>query len=132
MVAEATELFKDTGIHVCTEGTRYLGAAIGKASFLQSFVRDKVDAWVCETKTLSKIALDQPQAAYAAFTHGVRSWWNYLMRTMPEMDIELQSLEDAIRLELIPALTDQNLWCVWGDPVHQGDAQPFQRLVRVI
>ena len=45
MIAEATEVFKDTGIHVCTEGTHYLGAAIGKASFfLQSFVRDKVDA----------------------------------------------------------------------------------------
>jgi len=73
LVAEATELFKDTGIHACTEGTRYLGAAIGKARFLQSFVRDRVDAWVCEIKALSKIALDQPQAAYAAFTHGVRS-----------------------------------------------------------
>jgi len=44
LVAEATELFKDTGIHVCTEGTHYLGAAIGKASFLQSFLRDKADA----------------------------------------------------------------------------------------
>ena len=63
---------------------------------------------MCEIKTLSKIALDQPQAAYAAFTHGVRSRWNYLMRTMPEIDIQLQSLEDAIRLEFIPALTGQS------------------------
>jgi len=30
------------------------------------------------------------------------------MRTMPEIDIQLQSLEDAIRLEFIPALTGQN------------------------
>jgi len=30
------------------------------------------------------------------------------MRTMPKINIELQSLEDAIRLELIPALTGQN------------------------
>ena len=58
LVAEATELF-----NVCTEGTCYLGEAIGKASFLQSFVQDKVDAWVCEIRTLSKIALDQPQAS---------------------------------------------------------------------
>jgi len=27
---------------------------------------------------------------------------------MPEIDIQLQSLEDAIRLEFIPALTGQN------------------------
>ena len=40
LVAEATELFKDTGIHVCTEGTHYLGAAIGKANLL------------CETKLM--------------------------------------------------------------------------------
>jgi len=33
---------------------------------------------------------------------------NYLMRTMPEIDIQLQSLKDAIRLEFIPALTGQN------------------------
>jgi len=48
------------------------------------------------------------RAAYAAFIHGVRSRWNYLMRTMPKIDIQLQSLEDAIRLEFIPALTGQN------------------------
>ena len=73
MVAEARELFKDTGIHVCTEGTRWLSAweqpLACKASFLQSFMQDKVDAWVCENKTLSKVTLDQPHAAYAAFTH---------------------------------------------------------------
>ena len=44
----------------------------------------------------------------SAFTHGVRSRWNYLMRTMPEINRELQALEDAIRLEFIPALTGQN------------------------
>ena len=32
-------------------------------------MQDKVDAWVCENKTLSKVTLDQPHAAYAAFTH---------------------------------------------------------------
>ena len=30
------------------------------------------------------------------------------MRTMPEIDMELQALEDAICLEFIPALTGQN------------------------
>ena len=103
-----TQVERISNDDVCTEETCYLGAAIGKARFLQSFVRDKVDAWVCEIKTLSTIALDQPQAAYAAFTHGVRSRWNYLMRTMPEIDMELQALEDAIRLEFIPALTGQD------------------------
>ena len=105
LVAEATELFKDTGIQVCTEGIRYLGAAIGKTSFLKSFMRGEADTWVCEIKTLSKVALDQPQAAYAAFTHGVRS---YLMRTMPDIEMEFTTLEGAIRLEFIPALTGQN------------------------
>ena len=30
------------------------------------------------------------------------------MRTMPEIDMKLQALEDAIRLEFFPALTGQN------------------------
>ena len=47
-------------------------AHLERQVYLRSFMRDKVDAWVYEIKALSKIALDQPQAACAAFTHGVR------------------------------------------------------------
>ena len=38
-------IFEDTGIHFTTHGRRYLGAAIGSADFVQSFVNDKVKEW---------------------------------------------------------------------------------------
>ena len=63
-------------------------------------------------KTLSEYAKTQPNAAYAAFTHGLSSKWNYLLRVL---DIDalsasdlLQPLESAICSQLIPALTGQN------------------------
>ena len=85
---------------------------------------------MCEIKTLSTIA---SQAAYAAFTHRVRSRWNYIMRTMPEIDMELQGLEDAICLEFIPALTGQNhlsdeLRNVLAFPARTGGALVYGRL----
>ena len=99
----ASDLFRDTGITGCSEGTRYLGVTTGTPKFMISFMQH-VGAWVDEIKNLTRIVLDQSQAAYAAFTHGLKSHWNYLMRTMPEIELDLQPLEDMIHLELLPAL----------------------------
>ena len=105
----ASDLFSDTGITVCCKGVRYLGAAIGSPSFVKSFMQERVGAWVHVIKRLSTIALEQPQSAYAAFTHGVRSRWNYLMGTMPEIALDLQPLEDMICQELLYTGPDCNL-----------------------
>ena len=60
---------------------------------------------------LSKIAETQPHTAYAAFTHGLASKWNYLLRvtdwellSFPEI---LKPLESAIQSQFIPAITGQ-------------------------
>ena len=97
LLSEATNLFHDTGISVTDSGTRYLGAAIGTPTFVKSFVDEKVKCWVDEICLLSKIAADECQTAYAAFTFGVKSRWNYLSRIMPEIESSLQPLEVAIR-----------------------------------
>ncbi|MDA8002156.1 MAG: reverse transcriptase domain-containing protein, partial [Alphaproteobacteria bacterium] len=112
-VAEtAKEVFQGTGVKISTEGSRYLGGAIGTTPFLIDFVEKKVEEWTEEVLTLSVFARTQPHAAYAAFTHGLSSKWNYLLRLM---DLEalsaselLQPLECTIRSQLIPALTGQN------------------------
>ena len=90
----------------------YLGGAIGSTSFIEQFVGRKVQEWVDEIQTLSNIAKTQPHAAYAAFTHGLCSKWNYVLRVT---DLEthsaselLQPLETSINSQLIPALTGQN------------------------
>ena len=110
-VEAARETFKGTGIVVSSEGERYLGGAMGTASFLQQYVERKVNGWVTEVDKLSKFAVTQPHAAYAAFTHGLSSRWNYLLRVtdwkiLSPSDL-LQPLEMAIQSQFIPALTGQ-------------------------
>ena len=53
---------------------------------------------------LAAVASSQPHAAYAAFTHGLSSRWNYLSRTIPDIEDLLLPLEKAIHQHLIPAL----------------------------
>ncbi len=62
--------------------------------------------WVKERERLSSIAVTQPHAAYTAFTHGLKQW-TYLMRTISNIDSQLQPLEDAIRHKFLPSLTGQ-------------------------
>ena len=68
----------------------------------------KVQEWVEEIDTLSSIAQSQPHAAFAGLTHGLISKWNYLQRAIPDTGELFQPLEDAIRLNLLPALTAGN------------------------
>ena len=103
---EATEFFKDTGVSITMEG-RHLGAAVGTQTFVESFVQQKVSEWICAVERLSSIALTQPHAAYAAFTHGLVGKWTYLTRTIPDIEDLLQPLENAIRQKFLTCLTGQ-------------------------
>ena len=53
---------------------------------------------------LSDFGQSQPQAAYAAFTHGVRHKMTYFMRTIEGIDQYLQPLDMLINEKFIPAL----------------------------
>ena len=68
----------NTGVQVTAEGRPYLGAAIGSEEFVISHVKNKVAKWTEELNSLAMIALMQPHAAHAAFTHGLSSKWCYL------------------------------------------------------
>ena len=53
-------------------------------------------------------AKSQPHVAYAAYTHGLSSKWNYLLRiTENQLNDILESLEKAVQSHFIPALTGQ-------------------------
>ena len=101
----ATQVFADTGVNVTTEGKHHLGAAIGSHSFTEEYVSRKVQVWSEEVQRLAHVAVSQPHAAYAAFTHGLASRWTYLLRTIPDVQDLLFPLENAIQQHLIPALT---------------------------
>ena len=74
------EVFQGTGITISAEGRRYLMGAMATTPFMLQFVERKVQEWTEEVKVLSGFAITQPHAAYAAFTHGLSSRWNYLLR----------------------------------------------------
>ena len=101
----ATRIFHDSGVNITTEGKRHLGAALGEKSTIDSYVKGKVQQWVNEVEELATVARTHPQAAYAAFTHGMASKWTYLMRTVEATQQLLQPIEDAIRQLLLPAIT---------------------------
>ena len=101
----ATTVFGDTQIKITSEGRPHLGAALGTtSSFSELYVNCKVERWSEELLLLSSIAQTHPQAAYAAFTHGMASKWVYLARTMENIGSLLQPLEDIIRTKFIPTL----------------------------
>ena len=73
----------------------HLGAAIGSRSFAEEYVSSKVEEWTKEIKRLAKVAVSQPYAAYAAFTHGMSSRWMYLMRTISNLLPQLTVVEQV-------------------------------------
>ena len=60
---------------------------------------------MAEVKALSSVAKTQPQAAYAAYTHGLAGKWAYLSRACEISNKQFSSLEEAIRLDFIPAIS---------------------------
>ena len=77
-------------------------------SYLEQYVKGKVEEWVEQEKKLAEFALSQPQACYAAFTFGLKHRWTYFMRTLPDIEDLLAPLEGAIADALISSITGHN------------------------
>ena len=102
---EACEIFAGSRINITTSGQRHLGAVIGSMEFKDEYVNNLVARWTSEMQVLSKIAEIQPQAAYAAYTHGFKSKFNYSLRTINNISAHMKPIEEVIRNEFIPAIT---------------------------
>ena len=72
-MTEAEEIFADTAVRISAEGKHYLGGAHGSDSFRNESFRMQIIDWVAEVQYLAKFARTEPQAAFAAFTHGLIS-----------------------------------------------------------
>ena len=64
-------LFSGMGVQITTEGKRLLGAAIGNNDFEEKFTETIISSLVQQVSRLAEVAQTQPQAAHAAFTHGL-------------------------------------------------------------
>ena len=103
-IEEAERVFGDTGVKITTEGDRHLGAALGTTQFKEQYIQEKVRKWVEDIEQLAKIAQDEPQLAYSAYTRGVCHRWGYVQRTITDISHMFAPLEDAIRRTLLPAI----------------------------
>ena len=101
---KAKALFADTDVHITINGKRHLGTALGANTFTEEYVSSKVREWVKEITHLSAVAITQPHAAYAAFTHGLSSHWTYISRTIP-------GIQDLLRP---PELQEQHTQDIQG------------------
>ena len=93
-------IFGESGIEIKTTGQRHLGAVIGSLEYKRLYIKNLVEEWA---KMINKLS-DFGQAAYAAFTHGVRHKITYFMRTIEGQDQYLQPLDMLIDEKFIPAL----------------------------
>ena len=101
----ATEAFKGISVQVTAQGWKHLGAALGSRPFVEQCVSQQVEECIAELEQLSIIARSHPQAAYCAYSHGLKGKWLYLAQTVPNISNLLQPLENILREKFIPALT---------------------------
>ena len=87
----------------------YIGAVIGSEAFRTKYVSEKVSKWVQDVVELSKIAVEEPQAALSAYTKGICHRWTFIQRTIPDIKELFTSLEESIRESLIPAIIGRNV-----------------------
>ena len=104
----ACSYFAGSDVIVRSDGINLLGVPIGSEAFVESQLKKKLESWISDLKLLSTVAASQPQAANAAFVHGVYSRWNYLFRSCPIPDVLLCNLEEKIRFSFIVALTGRS------------------------
>ena len=62
----AKTTFSDSGVHITTDGKKYLGSFIGSDDMKDSFVQTKVKSWIAELEELTSFAKTQPHAAFCA------------------------------------------------------------------
>ena len=105
----ASEIFQDTGVNITLEGRPYLGSAIGTTSYVRQLVREKVQEWVKNIKSLSEVATSEPHAAFYGYINGISKRWLFLMRTTPEISDLLQPIEDALKVHLLPSLVGRQI-----------------------
>ena len=65
--SEADRLFGALGVQIVA-GHHFLGGYLGDHAVCEQYISDKVQLWVTNLLSLTKIAVKEPQAAYAALT----------------------------------------------------------------
>ena len=105
----AREIFGETGMVITCEGHRHLGAVIGTEIYKERYVNEKVSKWIEDLKELSKVAVNEPQAALSAYTKGICHRWTFIQRTLCDTKELFRPLEETIREKFIPAIIGRKI-----------------------
>ena len=108
LLSLAQELFEGTGVVITTDGARCLGSVIGDQKFVDAFLAEKVLVWEKELRQLATFAKSEPQAAFAALSHGLRGRYVFILRTVPKAGAALQPLDVLLQKSLLPTMTDHS------------------------
>ena len=106
---EAIQIFKGVGVHIKSDGVRYLGIAISSPAYTIQFLNETVQSFLVQLSRLSEVAASQPQAAYSAYVHGLRSKWSFLWQTMPQMSSALLPLDRMVSEQFIPSILGRQI-----------------------
>ena len=99
----ANDLFHDLGVSVVT-GSRFLGGFVGEQSLAADFVSNKVGVWCKCIQSLSDVAIDEPQALFAALARSLQFEWNHIQWVIPECGTLFAPLQHAINSIFYPSL----------------------------
>ena len=107
---ETREMFQNgSQINITTAGKRHLGAALGSNEFKQTYINEKVTKWCDRLNKLSEVAKSQPHVAYAAYIHGEQHRYTYFIRTIMDIGVNLQPIDEIIENKFIPALFGRDI-----------------------
>ena len=63
-------------------------------------MKSHVERWAAEIQTLGEVAETEPYASYMAFIFGINHGWNFLMRTVPNIEHLFVPLETTIKRKM--------------------------------
>ena len=109
LLNEAKRIFTGTGVIIKADGNRHLGAALGTQTFVEAYVKEKVEKWSKHLDTLTSFAITEPQAAYSCYLIAVKAKWSFLQRTIPNTAHLFQPLEDRLRNAFLPTIAGWTL-----------------------
>ena len=102
-ITHAKDMFENVGIKVVTN-QRMLGSVIGDEDGKLAHVKRKVQKWVEDIDSVTRIAASQPQAACTAFTKSMQCEWNYLQWIVPNCGGLFEELDNALASKFLPAV----------------------------
>ncbi|KAI0989449.1 hypothetical protein GJ496_007048 [Pomphorhynchus laevis] len=124
LIEEVKISFKGEKLKLVAEGTKILGSDIGSDSYINEFVRMKVDSWLATLNKLALVAREDSHVAYISLVQAIQFQWTHVQRTCQAPSALYGRLSEYILKFLIPEITGSQVDKLRRDivslPLNQG------------